>query len=334
MFRHLPKYFFSSTSSSFYDIIISGAGPAGASLACALSQSPLFSSTTPSILLLDHMKADSIDSLKVEGSMKNVIGDHRVVTLTPGSMRFINSLNLSSHLEQKRITPVRRMQVWESTSDGYFTIDSEKNGVKENLAYTIEIKHIQAALMEKIKELKRVQLGIPDSIEEIDYSNEKEVRVKLKQGGWVGGKLVVGSDGKNSKVKQAANIPTYGWPYHQMGIVCTIQADCHLTATAFQRYLPNGLIALLPLWEDYYSIVWTVNLEEFDYLSKLDDVDFIKELNKILTISSSKPSLFPPVPSIVVDAVNTIANGALKVVDTVLGRKGESKKKKKGSQLP
>jgi 2-polyprenyl-6-methoxyphenol hydroxylase-like FAD-dependent oxidoreductase len=327
MLRHIPRHFFSS-STPVYDLIISGAGPAGASLACALSLSPLFSSNNPSILLLDHLKGDSMKDLRVEECMKNIIGDHRVVTLTPGSMRFIDSLNISSIYEPKRITKVHKMQVWESISDGYFVIDSEKEGKKEVLAHTWEIKHLQAALMEKIRELGKVKLGVPDTIEEIDYSHEKEVRVKLKEGGWVASKLVVGSDGKNSKVKQAANIPTYGWSYSQMGIVCTIQAGQQPVPTAFQRYLPNGLIALLPLWEDYYSIVWTVNLEEFDYLSKLDDVEFIKELNKILTISPTKPSSFPPIPGIIVDAANGIANGALTIMDSLLGRKNECIKQK------
>ena len=41
-----------------------------------------------------------------------------------------------------------------------------------------------------------------------------------------------------------------------MGIVCTVKADVEFTQkTAWQRFLNNdGVLAILPLWQDYYSI--------------------------------------------------------------------------------
>jgi 2-polyprenyl-6-methoxyphenol hydroxylase-like FAD-dependent oxidoreductase len=52
-------------------------------------------------------------------------------------------------------------------------------------------------------------------------------------------KLLVGSDGNKSKVKELSHIGTYGWSYNQMGIVCTVQSTTQ-SSTAYQRFLNNG----------------------------------------------------------------------------------------------
>lgn len=292
LFKSFKSFHF-STISPIYDIIISGAGPVGSSLACALSHSNLYDSSEKKILILDHLKSDPLSSFKLENPMMlaSLISDQRVITLTPGSLRFINSLGIDTLLEKKRITPIYKMQIWESENPTYFSLESESSD-NPILAYTIEIKHLQAALLQKLQDLSKVDIKIPDSIEEIDFADPSKVKVTLKSGETVYTKLLVGSDGAKSKVKSVSNISTYGWSYNQMGIVTTIQASNHGEfPTAFQRYLPNGLIALLPLWEDYYSIVWTVNLEEYDFLMKQTDENFIKELNYVLTkpVNSSLP---------------------------------------------
>jgi 2-polyprenyl-6-methoxyphenol hydroxylase-like FAD-dependent oxidoreductase len=58
----------------------------------------------------------------------------------------------------------------------------------------------------------------------------------------------VGADGGNSIVRQVFNIPTYGWEYRQKGIVATVQVDETLpNDAAWQRFLPTGPLALLPV---------------------------------------------------------------------------------------
>ena len=44
--------------------------------------------------------------------------------------------------------------------------------------------------------------------------------------------------------------------------------------------MANGnILALLPMWNNQYSIVWSINLDEYDSIMKLDDTAFVKELN-------------------------------------------------------
>jgi hypothetical protein len=48
----------------------------------------------------------------------------------------------------------------------------------------------------------------------------------------------------------------------------------------------GSIIALLPLWGDFYSIVWSVSVEDYEQLMKIDEKKFILELNYAL----SRPS--------------------------------------------
>ena len=85
-------------------------------------------------------------------------------------------------------------------------------------------------------------------------------------------KLIVGSDGNKSKIKELAGINTYGWAYRQRGIVCTMKINKNIpNYTGYQIYHDKNVLALLPLWDNYVSLVWSVGIPDFEYLMKLND---------------------------------------------------------------
>lgn len=51
---------------------------------------------------------------------------------------------------------------------------------------------------------------------------------------------------------------------------------------AWQRFLPNGPIALLPVGDKFSNIVWTMNPEESVTRKSMSEVDFVKEVNRAL----------------------------------------------------
>lgn len=304
--KHTKKFFKNSfyfNFSSTYDVVINGAGPVGSALACALSHSPQFPTNPNRILLID---SQSFETKQEFIGKKDKTADQRVVTLTPSSIRFLKSLGVWDKLDLSRVVPFYSLQVWESTGGNHFIIDN-KNNTNQELGRTIEVKHLQACLFERIQELNRCEVAIPSSIEGISQDeNQGCLNLNLIDGRKIKTKLLIGSDGARSKVKQFSKIPTYGWSYNQMGIVCTISSSLkEEKPKAFQRYLTNGPLALLPLWDSFYSIVWTVNLEEFEVLMKLSDEKFIAELNFSLTrpskhhpislpLQDEKPFQYPP----------------------------------------
>jgi 2-polyprenyl-6-methoxyphenol hydroxylase-like FAD-dependent oxidoreductase len=80
---------------------------------------------------------------------------------------------------------------------------------------------------------------------------------------------MVGSDGEKSLTRTEYGIGTWGQSYHAKGLVCTVRTLQPHTI-AFQRFLKTGPLAILPLWEDYSSIVWSL---PSDLCQKMQDMD-------------------------------------------------------------
>uniref|UniRef100_A0A453MEY6 FAD-binding domain-containing protein n=1 Tax=Aegilops tauschii subsp. strangulata TaxID=200361 RepID=A0A453MEY6_AEGTS len=93
--------------------------------------------------------------------------------------------------------------------------------------------------------------------------------------------LQVGADGSKSNVRQVAGIKTTGWSYPQSAIICTVE---HTTANdcAWQRFLPSGPIALLPIGDNFSNIVWTMSPEEASRHKSMSSEDFVMSVNRAL----------------------------------------------------
>lgn len=114
----------------------------------------------------------------------------------------------------------------------------------------------------------------PDSLAQVTLSNGETIRARL----------VVGADGPTSAVRSSARIGCWGWDYDQTAVVATVRCegggcDSGGGATAFQRFLPEGPVALLPLWDSMYSVVWTTTPAHADALLTLSPTAFATALN-------------------------------------------------------
>ena len=105
-------------------------------------------------------------------------------------------------------------------------------------------------------------------------------------------RLVIGADGNNSIIRRLSNITTYGWSYGQEAIITIVKLQSNdlndlENNTAFQKYLSTGPIAMLPLWNGYSSIVWSVPFNKSQKLLKLSKEEFIIELNNAFQTESN-----------------------------------------------
>ncbi|PJF20067.1 Ubiquinone biosynthesis monooxygenase [Paramicrosporidium saccamoebae] len=93
--------------------------------------------------------------------------------------------------------------------------------------------------------------------------------------------LVVGADGKESVVRKLVNPNIFGRQYGQKGLVATIRTESPDKLAAFQRFLPTGPFALLPIGKDVLSMVWTLPSEKADFItsSKLPKEKLLLLLN-------------------------------------------------------
>ena len=83
-------------------------------------------------------------------------------------------------------------------------------------------------------------------------------------------------------VRKLADIECIEEPYHQRAIVAQIEVAEPIPGTAFQRFLPTGPLALLPLTADSYSIVWSCSFDRAEELEKCEAQEFEEQLERCL----------------------------------------------------
>jgi 2-octaprenylphenol hydroxylase len=100
------------------------------------------------------------------------------------------------------------------------------------------------------------------------------VRVALGDGRGFRAGLVVGADGAESAVRRMAGIDTRGWDYGQRAVVAHLVSEKPHGATARQRFLDTGPLALLPLADGRSSLVWSTLPEQAEVLTRCTEKAF------------------------------------------------------------
>jgi ubiquinone biosynthesis UbiH/UbiF/VisC/COQ6 family hydroxylase len=104
------------------------------------------------------------------------------------------------------------------------------------------------------------------------------IQVKLENGKEIQSSLVIAADGGNSQVRKLCGIGVSGHDYRQTGIVARVRTSLPHEHTAWQRFLPTGPLAFLPLADGSCSIVWSADQERAVDLLKLSDEEFSLQL--------------------------------------------------------
>jgi len=93
-------------------------------------------------------------------------------------------------------------------------------------------------------------------------------------------RVIVAADGAQSLVRGAAGIAAMVEDYQQVAVVAPIGTDRPANGVAYERFTPSGPLAVLPLVDGRYTVVWTLSAERAAQVLALEPSAFIEELQR------------------------------------------------------
>lgn len=232
------------------DVAIVGAGPVGATLAALAARPGL------DIGLFEARSAPS--------------GDLRTLALSHASRE---RLEEAGAWPSAGATPIVSIHVSQRGGPGRTVIEAGEQKLPA-LGYTVVYAALEAALGARLE-----ALGLPvsfgDACTGIDLQPERAT-LHFASGKEVRARLLVLADGGTT----AAHIPGIAFvekDYAQHALVASVRCDRAHGNRAFERFTPEGPMALLPV-QDRYALVWTATPAEAQRLIALEEAAFLEQL--------------------------------------------------------
>jgi 2-octaprenylphenol hydroxylase len=249
-----------------FDLVVAGGGMVGAALACACTGKGL------SVAVVEAREP------RREWPKGEV--DLRVSALSRASQRILERLGAWQRIAELGASPYREMRVWDAVGKGSIHFDSAELG-EQDLGHIVENRAIQLALWERLEAAGDVQLLCPARGAELTLEDDSAC-LDLADGRRVRAGLLVGADGRDSWVRDRAGIATQGWLYDQQAIVANVAIEKPHRETAWQRFLPTGPLAFLPLLDGRCAIVWSATESRVRELMAMDEPEFRRELEQAI----------------------------------------------------
>jgi ubiquinone biosynthesis monooxygenase Coq6 len=188
------------------------------------------------------------------------------------------------------------MQVWDGVTDARISFDwhtakpllTPRNPAQPTtIAYMIENVNTVTALLSRLEQLGGIDFYTSTKVNSIDLGADTEKMdfsswpiLTLSNGKTLAARLLVGADGANSPVRTFAGIESRGFDYGRHGVVASLKLEGPGWGgpdhkIAYQRFLPTGPIAMLPLPGNTSTLVWSTTPERAAKLKSLSQADFV-----------------------------------------------------------
>lgn len=248
-----------------FDALLVGAGIVGASAALALARDGL------RVGLLERAPPPPWQG---PGS------DLRVVALAEDSIALLRELGVWEQVAP-HAQPYTSMEVWDAGSEQRLVFDAGEAG-RPALGAIVENALLVDRLWQALRGDPRIQLhapGSPESIAPIGDASEP-VRLQTGEGHTLRARWLLLADGGGSPGRQKLGIEVDRHDYGQSGLVAYVESEAPHAARCYQRFLPGGPLAFLPMPDGRCSIVWSLPQAEAERLRDLEPAAFCRELER------------------------------------------------------
>jgi 2-octaprenyl-6-methoxyphenol hydroxylase len=246
------------------DVAIVGGGMVGASLALGLRGLGI------RVLLIEGV---------APGSNAQPSFDDRTTALGNASRRIFEGLGVWRDIAPQAAA-IRVIHVSDAGRFGFARLRAEEQGI-DAFGYVVANRVIGAALWGKLSMAEGIVLRVPAKPDAIGVTDQGAWLTVVNEAGSrerVNARLIVAADGAHSSVRAAADIEAGVEDYEQIAVIANVAADRPHDGTAYERFTPSGPLAVLPLYDGSYGVIWSCRPEDAAGVLSLDDAKYLREL--------------------------------------------------------
>ena len=246
-----------------FDVVIAGGGMAGSTLAWALLQA------------MPELRIAIIEQQTELISQASF--DSRSIALAAASCQLLAQWQLWQQLKPNACA-IEHIQVSDRGHFGKTRISAGEYQLAA-LGYVIEVEYLGALLAQKLAAVPGVSRFAPNVITRLDAQLDAQ-HIHLDDGTVLQAKLLVIAEGGQSASRSLAGFTVSERAYQQQAIIANLALSEPHQQRAFERFTEHGPIALLPLKDKRYSLVYTAAQHNVAALMQLDDAAFLAHVQQ------------------------------------------------------
>ncbi|MCS5712566.1 FAD-dependent oxidoreductase [Candidatus Berkiella aquae] len=250
-----------------YDVVIIGGGAVGASLALMFAQENF------QVLLIEKKAAST-----------KLIPDKeaRTIALSFASTHILEALGIWQSL-QHRSVPIQEVRVSVAGRLGTTRLDAKEQKVPF-LGQVVSFDELERTVFEALAHLPNVKIMRPATLQHYQLSSqgwdlsiaEEEKILPIKT------RLLVAADGIDSMLRKALAIAVNKTEYGHFAVMSNIERSEVDSFTAFERFMAQGAMALLPWRNQMATCVMTAPMEQAQSWMAMSDQEYLTTCQDLL----------------------------------------------------
>jgi len=248
-----------------YDCVIVGGGLVGASLACALRHTPL------RLALIEAVPFDADQQPSY---------DDRGLALSAASRRILSGIGAWESIAP-HATPIHAIHISERGRFGATRLRAQDFGMPA-LAHVVMARTLGRVLTQALKDDPHLDIHCPAVVTDVRVQGEA-LEVTARRGErtlQLSSRLLIVADGSQSRTRGILDVPVRGRDYHQTAIVANVTPSRPHQHVAYERFTPDGPVAVLPHAEGRCGLVYVVPTQESDVALTCTEAEFLVQVRK------------------------------------------------------
>lgn len=230
-----------------------------------------------SLLSRENMTVTVIENKKPDIDFDLMTLTARVSAINASSQRLLENRGVWKLLREKAVAPLCQLKVWDSLGGASLDFDSAQIAAPA-LGAIVENRELIRVLWEFLQQNEKVTLiqATPQTLSRAGEYHE----IVLDNGESISAALIVGADGGESWVREQMRTEVIERSYEQSALIAVVETEQSHQFIGWQAFLPEGVLALLPLRSAKQSaIVWSSNTERANALMQLEIESFNEAIN-------------------------------------------------------